>query len=320
MISLNNVTKSYKVNNEETKNLFRLLNRKKVDKTVINSITFNIKPGEIVGYIGENGAGKSTTIKMLLGIISKDLGEIKVFGNDPFKARRKNAENIGVLLGQKSQLWWDLPLRDSFSFLQAIYGCNNTEGDSWLNWLIDELNVTEFLKQPVRELSLGQRMRGEFICSLLHQPKLVILDEPTVGLDVQTKKIMMEMILKIRTQLQTTFLITSHDIADIEKICQRVIILDKGSILYDGDIQSYKQIFENYKKIVLYGESIAIKENKYFIKFTTNSESIEYIYDSRYVKHTDMINEIANEAILKRFEVVDLTLSEILIVKNWKVN
>ena len=252
MLRLMHVYKSYVDSDKQlNKTWIERIFSEKAKKKVISDLNLEIHQGEIVGYIGENGAGKSTTIKMILGIIPADSGEVTVFGRKSFNNRRRNAKDIGVLFGQKSHLWWDLPLIDSFNFLQKIYSKNSKQDMEWLKWLMSELEVGDYVDQPVRELSLGQRMRGEFICALIHSPKLVILDEPTIGIDVQTKKKMMEMILKINEQKNTTFMITSHDFQEIEKVSQKIIILDKGENAYQGSIEDFKNQYSFLKKIIL---------------------------------------------------------------------
>ena len=252
MLRLMHVYKSYVDSDKQlNKTWIERIFSEKAKKKVISDLNLEIHQGEIVGYIGENGAGKSTTIKMILGIIPADSGEVTVFGRKSFNNRRRNAKDIGVLFGQKSHLWWDLPLIDSFNFLQKIYSKTSKQDMEWLKWLMSELEVDDYVDQPVRELSLGQRMRGEFICALIHSPKLVILDEPTIGIDVQTKKKMMEMILKINEQKNTTFMITSHDFQEIEKVSQKIIILDKGENAYQGSIEDFKNQYSFLKKIML---------------------------------------------------------------------
>ena len=252
MLRLMHVYKSYVDSDKQlNKTWIERIFSEKAKKKVISDLNLEIHQGEIVGYIGENGAGKSTTIKMILGIIPADSGEVTVFGRKSFNNRRRNAKDIGVLFGQKSHLWWDLPLIDSFNFLQKIYSKTSKQDMEWLKWLMSELEVDDYVDQPVRELSLGQRMRGEFICALIHSPKLVILDEPTIGIDVQTKKKMMEMILKINEQKNTTFMITSHDFQEIEKVSQKIIILDKGENAYQGSIEDFKNQYSFLKKIIL---------------------------------------------------------------------
>lgn len=280
-------------------------------------MNLEIHQGEIVGYIGENGAGKSTTIKMILGITPADSGEVTVFGRKSFDNRRRNAKDIGVLFGQKSHLWWDLPLIDSFNFLQKIYSKTSKQDMEWLKWLMSELEVDDYVNQPVRELSLGQRMRGEFICALIHSPKLVILDEPTIGIDVQTKKKMMEMILKINEQKNTTFMITSHDFQEIEKVSQKIIILDKGENAYQGSIEDFKNQYSFLKKIMLeHEQGKAIKVTHPNIKeLARNITSTEFFFDTRNLSEEHAIAFFKKEYSSNNVEVSNLTLSELMTVK-----
>ena len=289
----------------------------KAKKKVIIDLNLEIHQGEIVGYIGENGAGKSTTIKMILGIIPADSGEVTVFGRKSFNNRRKNAKDIGVLFGQKSHLWWDLPLIDSFNFLQKIYSKTSKQDMEWLKWLMSELEVDDYVDQPVRELSLGQRMRGEFICALIHSPKLVILDEPTIGIDVQTKKKMMEMILKINEQKNTTFMITSHDFQEIEKVSQKIIILDKGENAYQGSIEDFKNQYSFLKKIMFeHEQGKAIKVTHPNIKeLARNITSTEFFFDTRNLSEEHAIAFFKKEYSSNNVEVSNLSLSELMTVK-----
>ena len=284
MLRLMHVYKSYVDSDKQlNKTWIERIFSEKAKKKVISDLNLEIHQGEIVGYIGENGAGKSTTIKMILGIIPADSGEVTVFGRKSFNNRRRNAKDIGVLFGQKSHLWWDLPLIDSFNFLQKIYSKTSKQDMEWLKWLMSELEVGDYVDQPVRELSLGQRMRGEFICALIHSPKLVILDEPTIGIDVQTKKKMMEMILKINEQKNTTFMITSHDFQEIEKVSQKIIILDKGENAYQGSIEDFKNQYSFLKKIILeHEQGKARKVTHPNIKeLARNITSTEFFFDTR---------------------------------------
>ena len=240
-----------------------------------------------------------------------------VFGRKSFNNRRRNAKDIGVLFGQKSQLWWDLPLIDSFNFLQKIYSKNSKQDMEWLKWLMSELEVGDYVDQPVRELSLGQRMRGEFICALIHSPKLVILDEPTIGIDVQTKKKMMEMILKINEQKNTTFMITSHDFQEIEKVSQKIIILDKGENAYQGSIEDFKNQYSFLKKIMLeHEQGKAIKVTHPNIKeLARNITSTEFFFDTRNLSEEHAIAFFKKEYSSNNVEVSNLSLSEFMTVK-----
>lgn len=318
MLRLMHVYKSYVDSDKQlNKTWIEKFFSEKAKKKVISDLNLEIHQGEIVGYIGENGAGKSTTIKMILGIIPADSGEVTVFGRKSFDNRRRNAKDIGVLFGQKSHLWWDLPLIDSFNFLQKIYSKTSKQDMEWLKWLMSELEVDDYVKQPVRELSLGQRMRGEFICALIHSPKLVILDEPTIGIDVQTKKKMMEMILKINEQKNTTFMITSHDFQEIEKVSQKIIILDKGENAYQGSIEDFKNQYSFLKKIMLeHEQGNARKVTHPNIKeLARNITSTEFFFDTRNLSEEHAIAFFKKEYSSNNVEVSNLTLSELMTVK-----
>lgn len=318
MLRLMHVYKSYVDSDKQlNKTWIEKIFSEKAKKKVISDLNLEIHQGEIVGYIGENGAGKSTTIKMILGIIPADSGEVTVFGRKSFDNRRRNAKDIGVLFGQKSHLWWDLPLIDSFNFLQKIYSKTSKQDMEWLKWLMSELEVDDYVNQPVRELSLGQRMRGEFICALIHSPKLVILDEPTIGIDVQTKKKMMEMILKINEQKNTTFMITSHDFQEIEKVSQKIIILDKGENAYQGSIEDFKNQYSFLKKIILEHEQGNVRKVTHpnIKELARNITSTEFFFDTRNLSEEHAIAFFKKEYSSNNVGVSNLTLSELMTVK-----
>lgn len=204
--------------------------------TAVDQMTFRIERGSAVGYIGANGAGKSTTIKMLTGILVPTSGTVRTCGLDPVRQRRELAARIGVVFGQRSQLWWDLPLRESFSILAAIHRLESDVAQKRTYELVEQLEMAETLDTPVRQLSLGQRMRAEVAAALLHSPELVILDEPTIGLDVLSKQRLREFLRAERTERGTTLLLTTHDMGDIERLCDRVLVVDRGSLVYDGSL------------------------------------------------------------------------------------
>ncbi|MEU0502492.1 ATP-binding cassette domain-containing protein [Nocardia sp. NPDC005998] len=204
--------------------------------TAVDRMTFRIERGSAVGYIGANGAGKSTTIKMLTGILVPTSGTVRTCGLDPVRQRRELAARIGVVFGQRSQLWWDLPLRESFSILAAIHRLEPDVAQKRTYELVEQLEMAETLDTPVRQLSLGQRMRAEVAAALLHSPELVILDEPTIGLDVLSKQRLREFLRAERTERGTTLLLTTHDMGDIERLCDRVLVVDRGSLVYDGSL------------------------------------------------------------------------------------
>ncbi len=204
--------------------------------TAVDAMTFAIEPGEAVGYIGANGAGKSTTIKMLIGILVPSSGAVRTCGLDPVGQRRALARRIGVVFGQRTQLWWDLPLRESFSILAAIHRMGDHAARTRTDELVDLLEMGSTLGTPVRALSLGQRMRAEMAAALLHSPELLILDEPTIGLDVLSKQRLREFLRHERRSRGTTLLLTTHDMGDIERLCDRVLVVDHGRLAYDGSL------------------------------------------------------------------------------------
>ncbi|MEU4364850.1 ATP-binding cassette domain-containing protein [Promicromonospora sp. NPDC023987] len=202
----------------------------------VDHLDLTVEAGESVGYIGANGAGKSTTIKMLVGILVPTSGAVTTVGLHPLKQRRALARRIGVVFGQRSQLWWDLPVRESFSILSAIHSLSPADERSRTAELVDTLEMGEFLATPVRQLSLGQRMRAEVAAALLHRPELLILDEPTIGLDVLSKQRLREFLVTQRREHGTTLLLTTHDMGDVERLCDRILVVDHGRLAFDGTL------------------------------------------------------------------------------------
>jgi ABC-2 type transport system ATP-binding protein len=207
----------------------------------VDGITWSVGAGESVGYIGANGAGKSTTIKMLTGILVPTSGSIRTCGFDPVPQRRRLAREIGVVFGQRSQLWWDLPLRDSFRILAAIHRLPRERSEPRIAELIEHLLLGDLLDTPVRQLSLGERMRGEVAAALVHQPRLLVLDEPTIGLDMISKERLRQFLIAERAEHGTTLLLTTHDMSDIERLCERVLVVDRGRVAYDGTLAELGQ-------------------------------------------------------------------------------
>ena len=204
----------------------------------VDGITASIQPGEAVGYIGANGAGKSTTIKMLTGILVATSGRVRTCGYDPLPQRRQLAREVGVVFGQRSQLWWDLPLRDSFRILGAIHRLPTGDATARTEQLVDRLGLADLLDTPVRQLSLGERMRGEVAAALVHRPRLLVLDEPTIGLDMISKERLRQFLVAERAEFGTTLLLTTHDMGDIERLCDRVLVIDRGRLVFDGTLPS----------------------------------------------------------------------------------
>lgn len=252
MIHVKNLSKTFKVPIRDSglrasiKSFFK---RKYKYVKAVDDISFDIKKGEIVGYIGPNGAGKSTTIKMLAGILNPDDGEILINGMIPTRDRVKYTKEIGVVFGQRSQLWWDIPVEDTFDLLKEIYKVPDDEYNKTKNKLVKLLELEEIIKVPVRQLSLGQRMRCEIAASLLHSPKILFLDEPTIGLDANSKIVVRNFIKEINKTNKITVILTTHDMSDIEYLASRIILIGKGKVLYDGSLDKIKNLFDK-KKIV----------------------------------------------------------------------
>jgi ABC-2 type transport system ATP-binding protein len=219
--------------------------------TAVDRISFDVKRGELVGYIGPNGAGKSTSIKMLTGILVPTSGEVRVAGRIPYRERKEHARNIGVVFGQKTQLWWDIPVIESFRVLKTIYKIPTETYKRNLDLFRELLDLHEFEHQPVRQLSLGQRMRADLAAALLHDPQILFLDEPTIGVDVLAKERLRTFIREINRERGVTVLLTTHDMTDIEKLCNRMMIIDGGRILYDGSIEDLKKRFGGERTLIV---------------------------------------------------------------------
>ena len=245
-IAVKNLYKKYKISQRQegfTGMVKYLFHPQYKEKEAVKGISFSIQQGECVAFLGANGAGKSTTIKMLTGIMKPTDGKISVMGNNPFRERIRNAGKIGVVFGQKTQLWWDIPVKDSFELLHSIYEIPDNVYEENLDLFKKILELEEFMDQPARKLSLGQRVRADIAAALLHDPPVLFLDEPTIGLDVAVKQKVYQFLQYINKEKKTTILLTSHDLKDMEWLCRRLIILEKGEILYDDEIT---KIFDNY--------------------------------------------------------------------------
>ena len=227
-----------------------LFRREYKQVTAVKDISFQIPKGEICGYIGENGAGKSTTIKMLTGILVPTSGSIRVNGFVPYQEREKFVNGIGVVFGQRSQLWWDIGVIESFQLLKKVYRVSEADFLKRLDELVERLQLSELLSRPVRKLSLGQRMRCELAASLIHNPSIIFLDEPTIGLDIMVKTEIRQFLKDLNQRYETTILLTTHDLQDIEALCSRVIMLDDGRIIYDGSLDELKAKWGQGKEVV----------------------------------------------------------------------
>ncbi|MFC4777970.1 ATP-binding cassette domain-containing protein [Paenibacillus sp. GCM10023252] len=251
-IDVRDLRKQFKVQkNREglTGALQDLFKREYTEVRAVKDISFQIPQGEICGYIGENGAGKSTTIKMLTGILVPTSGHLRVNGFLPYKEREKFVNGIGVVFGQRSQLWWDIGVIESFQLLRKVYRVSEADFKKRLDELVERLELQDLLNRPVRKLSLGQRMRCELVASLLHNPSILFLDEPTIGLDIVVKTEIREFLKQMNREHGTTILLTTHDLQDIEALCSRVIMLDDGRIIYDGGLDDLKTRWSKGREI-----------------------------------------------------------------------
>lgn len=254
MIVVEGLSKTFKVAKrsaglqQAVKALFR---REYTLVEALSDISFTIDTGEIVGYIGPNGAGKSTTIKVMSGILVPDRGKCSIMGHTPWKERIAHVKNIGVVFGQRSQLWWDVPVTDSFELLRDIYKIPQTEYRANVDMLIETLDLKEIIQTPVRQLSLGQRMRCEIAASLLHSPKILFLDEPTIGLDAVSKIAVRQFIKTVNKEKNVTVILTTHDMNDIEALANRILLIGKGKILYDGSLGSLRGRFGTRKTVTV---------------------------------------------------------------------
>lgn len=316
MIEVKNLSKHF-VKYEKEKGLRGMFksffNAKKVIKKAIDDISFSIQEGEIVGYIGANGAGKSTTIKILSGILNPTSGSVLVNGIVPYKDRVKNAYQIGVVFGQRTQLWWDLPLQESFLILKEIYSIPDKEYQERFAFYDRILGISEFIKSPVRTLSLGQRMRADIVASLLHNPKILFLDEPTIGLDVVAKHQMREAIKLMNRTYKTTVILTTHDLDDIAELCNRIMIIDNGKIIYQGTLQHIKDKF-GYMKTIEFMIEGAYDNIFSPQSFNLSSEDLivspqEQKLSISFNKHKITVAEISAR-VMEKLKVVDMSVSE----------
>lgn len=294
-----------------------LFSNEKVSKKAVDDISFTIKAGEIVGYIGSNGAGKSTTIKMMTGILNPTEGRCMVNGINPSKQRKENAQNIGVVFGQRTQLWWDLPLSESFTILKEIYDVSDEDYKERMVFLNNVLELQDFFDRPVRTLSLGQRMRADLGAALLHNPKVLYLDEPTIGLDLVVKDNIRKAIKEINEKYQTTVILTTHDIGDIEELCSRIIIIDQGKKIYDGSLEALKDTYGTKRKVSMevkkpekvehlnLAERLGVTEQECCMEVDKEQKVLTATFD----KHKLQVPQIMNE-VMELTEVQDVKIQE----------
>ena len=289
-----------------------LFSRKYEEIRAVDDVSFDIQEGEIVGYIGSNGAGKSTTIKMMCGILTPTSGKVLINGREPYVKRKIVAKEIGVVFGQKTQLWWDIPLVESFKVLKEIYQVSDEDYKSRMEFLSSVLGIDEFLNQPVRTLSLGQRMRADLAASMLHNPKILFLDEPTIGMDVLVKEKIRLAIHALNAKYHTTVVLTTHDMADIEDLCSRIIMIEKGKIIYDGPLGSIKHRFGNIKTLTLIIPANVnpndIEPFSKDVELIVEEEKVMLRFDADKVKLEDVIH-----CAFSQFHTIDMRIADISI-------
>ncbi|KIQ78196.1 ABC transporter ATP-binding protein [Bacillus sp. L_1B0_8] len=301
----------YSKNNDSFFMLNQIIGRKGTKKKVVDNINMYIEEGEIVGYLGPNGAGKSTTIKMLSGVLTPTSGELTVLGKEPSKNRKEHAKNIGVLYGQRTQLWWDLPLKDSFELLKAIYKIDSQLYKKRLSNFIEILDMEDFLNRPVRQLSLGQRMRGEMVATLLHSPPILFLDEPTIGLDVLAKLKIQEFLKFLNKEEGTTILITSHNMDDIEKLCNRIVLIDQGKIMFDGSKESLKRKTTRKDLLIIEVSPEDMNKTSSIIPIRREENTL-YFEVSTHEEVPQLINELSKQFRILKIEVETPGIEQVL--------
>ena len=317
IIEVNDLVKTYKIIEKEDgiKGYFKNLIKPKYNEiTAVNGINFNIEKGELVGYIGENGAGKSTTIKMLTGLLTPTSGKVVVNGIVPNEKRIENNKNIGAVFGQKTQLWWDLPVIESFRLIKKMYKIPENEYRDNLKNFSKILDLDDLLEKQVKNLSLGQKMRCEIAATFLHNPKIVYLDEPTIGLDVFVKEKIRKFIKDINKEKKTTVILTTHDLNDIEDVCDRIILLDKGKIIFDGEKQKFKDTYGKYVIaefiISSKNKNICDLNNATILEENEKSLKIKFLHDETTI--VKLINEISNYCTINDIHIKEAGLEEIL--------
>ena len=285
------------------RNLFSF---ERTSKVAVDGITFAIERGEMVGYVGPNGAGKSTTIKMLTGILLPTLGEVEVDGLIPHRDRKRLAYRIGVVFGQKTQLWWDVPVIESLRLLKEIYKIPTSTYEANLELFNDMLDLHEFQDTPVRQLSLGQRMRSDLVAALLHNPDILFLDEPTIGVDVVAKDRFRSFLQQLNEERQVTVLLTTHDLSDIEKICERLMIIDTGRIIYDGAIADLKMRFTPYRVLVVdFADTVADIEMDRAELVECDGRQARFRFNRWQISASELITELA-----QRYPLKDISVEE----------
>lgn len=311
IIEVNDLTKKF-----TTYKRIGIFKREKSEKEVVKHLSFNVKKGEIVGFLGPNGAGKSTTIKMLTGILTPTSGDCLVNGFSPIKNRKQNAYNLGVVFGQRTQLWWDLSVWDNLCLLKEIYRLTNEGFKKRYEYLNEILNLDEIKYSQIRSLSLGQRMKADIAGALLHSPKILFLDEPTIGLDVVIKDKILKSLKKINKDEGVTILLTTHDMRDVEYLCNRAIIINYGEIIYDDSLEKLKEYYGNDKLIKLTLRNVEdIKNTMETMKDLVKSYSIENNILKLTIKKDIQIEKKVLSKVFQAIDIDEIRFEEVNIDK-----
>lgn len=306
IINIENLSKTYKVRERNDAFLLKRIFQKKKYREVqaLKDVTLNIKTGEFVGLIGNNGAGKSTLIKLMTGILYRTHGKIEIMGRDPFKHRQKNNQEIGVVFGQRTQLNWDLSTLDSLHLLKTIYDIDDTVFKSNIQLFTDIFGMQKTIKQPVRTLSLGQRMQCELMAAFLHNPKLVFLDEPTVGLDIFSKEAIVKFLIEMKEKRKTTLILTTHDLEEISKVCDRAIVIHEGNILFEEKIQTLLSIHNQHKKVIFTTENEFVEPIDLSKKFAVTYQPFKIIFEKvRKNEIHELIVKVTNHCYVKDISI-----------------
>ena len=302
-IVMENLCKDFKVLNrrEGLKGSIQdLFSRDYKTVSAVKDVSVTINKGEIVGYLGPNGAGKSTTIKMMTGVLEPTSGKILVNGLVPYKDRTRNCENIGVVFGQRSQLWWALPLVESFKLLRDLYMVPQKEYDEMIELYRSLVDIEPILHKTVRQMSLGQRTLSDILAAFLHNPGIVFLDEPTIGLDVSMKSKIRDLILGLNKEKKTTVILTTHDMGDVDALCKRIVIIDKGSKIYDNDIEHLKTYFGSYRTLRVRLDNNDTWEETLIDEKTTDVMTVITEYQKSHKVKDIQLQEISTEEVIKK--------------------
>jgi len=321
IIEIKNVTKEFKVLNRREGlkgSLKDLFSRDYKTVRAVDNISMTVEQGEIVGYLGPNGAGKSTTIKMMTGVLEPTSGEILVGGNVPYKNRTKNAQEIGVVFGQRSQLWWALPLVESFRILKDIYCISDEQYDGMLKLYQSLVDIEPLLHKPVRQMSLGQRTLSDILAAFLHDPKIVFLDEPTIGLDVSMKAKIRKLICALNQEKHTTVILTTHDMGDVDALCRRIVIIDKGKMLYDNDIEHLKGFFGSYRTLKLRADgnpkeqAAKIEAELPECSVSADDDWISVLVDEEKAKVIDVLGKLQKSHRIRDMQLEEISTEEVI--------